>query len=431
MRQLVSESAGPVRPIIARLSILIFLLWLLPEPSLGQKNVTSSPVDVPLCDLLGHPQALSKQTVRTRGVVRLESENFTLYSRACRWLKPAWLMFGGDVATPTPSTRNDTVRKAGTVLRVDGVPYPLLKDTAYREFHRAITERYEQRAAYSVSATLEGTFFAAPVKKDARGKEYPAGYGHLWCCHLLIIGAVSGVEAIPVHPYIDGTVLTSSSSPLSGIEVQSYSEHFGISDGKATSTTDDRGHVRLSRHGEILSFRNSGYRPASVVVEPGDENISVTLEKSERTDWVASTCPPPLARPAWVGMDSSLALPAGARIKKQKTNDYLNGRSKGTYIVKSRYEPYALSVASVAQETNGDLLDFYLVRSIKFDERWVKDRDGHVIGLDTRGQLPAGLAWRRTTFGHDVVSYLRVPTEAAGFFDQIIDSACSPTIKAF
>ena len=117
-------------------------------------------------------------------------------------------------------------------------------------------------------------------------------------------------------------------------------------------------------------------------------------------------------------------MPRGARIKKQKAYDYLNRRSRGTYIVNSRYEPFALSVASVSQETAADLLDFYLVNSITFDQRWVQDSGGHVIGLDIRGRLPAGLTWRRTTFGHDVVSYLRVPTEAAGFFDQIIDSAC-------
>jgi len=385
--------------------------------------------EVPLCDVLEQPEAFDKQHVKIRGIVRLEFENFTVHSRSCRAAKGVWVMFGGDVATPTPSTWNDRVRKPGSVLSGGGISYPLQKDESFHEFYRAMTARSENSATYSVTATLDGTFFAAPVRRDARGKEYPAGFGHLWCCHLLIISSVSEVTATPVHSEIDGTVASPSGGPLTGIRVESYASPFSNTEKRAEATSDAVGHFSLQSHGNVLTFRNSGYRPTSIVVEPGDNHLRVTLEDAKRTDWIVPVCSDSGTSRTWEGSESRLLLPEGAKIKKVHSADYLKGRSRGTYIVSSKYEPTALSVASKLQKPREDVLDYYLHELADFQQRWIKDASGQVVGLDTRGQSPNGHASRWVNIGTDLVSYRAAPMDAAKFFDRLIDSACVTGIK--
>lgn len=161
---------------------------------------SQTPIEVSLCDLVKEPSKFSNQVVSVRGRVAIGFEEFSLDGLACgERLRNVWLMYGGDEPTPTTSTVNDQERNPGSVLRVRGTPVPLQHDASLELFRgRLVAERVGgpddlgchelQCRLYDVTATLTGIFLAAP--DDRVG-----GYGHLGCCHLLVIQSVSDVSA--------------------------------------------------------------------------------------------------------------------------------------------------------------------------------------------------------------------------------------------
>jgi hypothetical protein len=60
-----------------------------------------------------------------------------------------------------------------------------------------------------------------------------------------------------------------------------------------------------------------------------------------------------------------------------------------------------------------------------FEEWWVKDTAGNVIGMDARGQMEDGPYWRTALFlGRDTASYWPKPGKKPDSAEKIIDSAC-------
>jgi hypothetical protein len=161
----------------------------------AQVSSPSSPQVVSLCDILKDPKAYDHRNVQFRGDIISEFEDFTVYDSACpgKWGSGVWLMFGGDIDCPTPSTVNDRGRPKGKNVRFDGVEYPLVKDDNFELFHRSIIARQNMKSVYKVSAILEGTFTAGMVE-DKHGHKTRPGYGHMGCCHLFIIHQISDVK---------------------------------------------------------------------------------------------------------------------------------------------------------------------------------------------------------------------------------------------
>jgi hypothetical protein len=133
--------------------------------------------------------------------VSLGFEEFVLRTTECESRRrDTWLVFGGDVPTPTVSTVNDQERPVGKLLKVNGVPIPLVHDAALDLFRERLTARRLDRPngkvcggdtscqLYDVTATFRGIFFAADNRPLA-------GYGHMGCCHLLAIEQVADVDA--------------------------------------------------------------------------------------------------------------------------------------------------------------------------------------------------------------------------------------------
>jgi hypothetical protein len=109
-------------------------------------------------------------------------------------------MYGGDEPTPTISTVNDQERKPGSMPTLEGKPLLLRRDASLDLFRERLSAvRIEKPGGdacydrqcylYNVSATITGTFLAA-----SKGSKI-GGYGHLGCCHLLVIQGVDEVEA--------------------------------------------------------------------------------------------------------------------------------------------------------------------------------------------------------------------------------------------
>jgi len=172
------------------LFVLIFgVLASFPGKSASAQEPAPTARVVTLCELLKVPQSYDGMNLQIRGVVSSEFEVFTIYEPACQApsIPGIWLMFGGDVNCPTPSTWNDVGRPKGKNVKFKGAEYSLVKDDVFHEFYKGVTTRKQRKAMYSVTATLEGTFFSGDIMKNGLGLP---GYGHLGCCHLFIIHPV-------------------------------------------------------------------------------------------------------------------------------------------------------------------------------------------------------------------------------------------------
>jgi len=178
-------------------SVLAIFAWLSVSSTGQAQTPPAVPQEVSLCEILKDPKAYDGKNVQFRGKVVSEFEDFSVYDTSCvpSYGFGVWLMFGGDVDCPTPSTVNDVGRVPGTDVMFHGTRYSLIRDEEFKAFHKSITTRRNRHSVYQVTATLEGTFFAGRTEKDKQGQDRLPGYGHLGCCHLFIIHRVSQVGA--------------------------------------------------------------------------------------------------------------------------------------------------------------------------------------------------------------------------------------------
>ena len=186
-----------MRPFLIALSLLFAPLLAVPGSD-AQSLPDSKPQEVSLCDLLKNPKKYDHAKLLLRGAISSEFEDFTIFDKSCTWpdWPGIWLMFGGDVDCPTPSTWNDVGRPKGKDVMFDGVRYPLVKDGNFRNFYGLVTTRKSKKAVYHAKATLEGTFFSGATYEGEKPSKPPMpGFGHLGCCHLFIIHQVIEVEA--------------------------------------------------------------------------------------------------------------------------------------------------------------------------------------------------------------------------------------------
>jgi len=393
--------------------LTVALLWA--RPANGQ----SSPQEASPCEIQAHPQSFDRKVVKIRGTVSLEFENFTIRSKACPQRPDIWLMFGGDVATPTPSTWNDIVRRPGPELNFQGVFYSLKKDASFRKFYGLITTARHEKAAYRVTATLTGTFFAGKEEKDSQGRPYLPGYGHKVCCHLLIITAISNVEANPERsPGVNGTVVSPSGQPLSGVTVETRSVLDPVYE---KTTTDAAGRFSISYPGQVIRFRKDGFRPGSLILNRENPPLKMKLADSEGTDWVIPSCTIEKRDGQRIGFSSRYLLPKGTEWEQRQVDD------NQAYFVRFRKEPGRLVIKPNQAEGIFDLDDGWLAASARFQQRWVKDIAGTIVGIDSRARLKWGKLWRSVRlFDLGSAKYEAIPQDAADYFDQILDSVCLP-----
>jgi len=170
------------------------ILVLLSPMAEGQSAPGPGHASPSLCEVLKSPKLWDGKQLTLNGSVTLEFENFTIYDSKCHTWPGIWLMFGGDVPTPTKSTWNDTERPEGKDIKVNGIAYTIVKDAQLAEFRSAITARSGRKPLYRVTATLSGTFLAERASRDL--PNFP-GYGHMGCCYLFVIRQVLSVEKKP------------------------------------------------------------------------------------------------------------------------------------------------------------------------------------------------------------------------------------------
>jgi hypothetical protein len=378
-----------------------------------------TPAEVSICELAKHPKSFDGKGIRVRGTLSVYFEDFSLVVRNCDSQQGIWLAFGGDVPGIVASMVNDTVRKPGVDLKVNGVSYGIKKDENFRRLYALIAARHGRKPAYRVTATLTGAFFAGEESKLANGQTVFAGYGHLGCCALLVITQVSDVESVPpANLNVHGTVLGPDSKPVERFVV--FDDVLGGSPPERQHTaTNGKGKFEFSNSGQLLRFENPSYRPLALSVEPGGSHMNVRLEDAKRSDWLVPACGQVRDSTSQIGFSFLFALPTTMESSLSNEED-----SHSYFVFPRGREPFAAEffISSGADETEESKV---FVDSEWSEQRWIKSSAGTVVGIDSRGRLKGGGHWRTAFFlGHETARYSLHPGKQHSEFDRIIDSAC-------
>lgn len=311
---------------------------------------------------------------------------------------------------------NDNARKPGVNVEVNGVPYGIKKDDNFRRLYALIAARHGDKPDYNVTVTLIGTFFAGEERKLANGQSDFGGYGHLGCCSLLVITQVSDVEsAPPANLNLRGVLIGVDGKPVEGFTV--FDDVLGGTPPERQKTiTNKQGEFTFSNSGQQLRFENPNYRPLALTVEPGGTPIRVRLQDARQSDWVIPACGEANSSNR-IGFSVLFPLPKTMESSPENDNNDIFIYPRGKDAVSAE-----MIISHSSQEiTNAeDSLDFE-----RFEERWIKDRAGNVVGIDARGRRKRGEYWRSAIFfGRDTASYWLKSEEQPNASDQVIDSAC-------
>lgn len=398
---------------LLRLVAFVGLLCI-PRSLYAQDN----PVDVPGCDLARNPKAFDGQLIRVRGTLNVHFEDFSLGIRDCDTEQGIWLAFGGDVPGIVASTVNDSLRKPGSDIKVNGVSYGIKKDHNFRKLYALVAARHGEKPDYSVTATLIGMFFAGKENRTAKGAVNFVGYGHLGCCALLVITQVADVEsAPPANLNLRGVLIGVDGKPVEGFTV--FDDVLGGSPPERQKTiTNKQGEFAFSNSGQQVRFENPNYRPLALAVQPGGAPIRVRLQDAKQSDWVIPACRE-VESSSRIGFSILFALP-----KTMESSQLNNGDMQSVFIYPRGGESSSAElIISRSSEEIADAADS--LDSERFEERWVKDGAGNVVGMDARGRMKHGGYWRTTTFsGRDTASYRLQSGKQPSALNRIIESAC-------
>jgi len=357
----------------------VFCFVCLPCLASAQKN----PVDVPACELARSPKDFDGKLVRVRSTVNVHFEDLTLGVANCDSNQHIWLAFGGDVPGIVASTANDNYRKPGTKIEVNGVSYEIEKDDSFRRFYALIAARHGDKPEYKVTATLIGVFLAGEETKAATGRVTYSGYGHLGCCALLVITRVSQVESAPhADLNVNGVVLGPNGKPVEAFAV--IDDILGGSPPERQfATTNARGEFAFSNSGQQLRFENPKYRPLALTVEPGGAAVRVTLEDAKDSDWMIPACGGDSSE-GRIGFSALFAIPLA-----MKSSPFESDGVQSLFVYPRGEEP--VSAELIISRSPDETTEVRDSRDSKwFEERWIKDGSGNVIGIDARGQTDHG-----------------------------------------
>jgi hypothetical protein len=371
------------------------------------------------CNLARSPKAFDGKLVRVRGRLSVHFEDFSLDIPNCDTDQAIWLTFGGDVPGIVPSTFNDMVRRPDSDMIVHGISYGIKKDVNFRKLYASIAARHGDKPDYRVTATLTGMFLAGEEFRNPKGDVIGfGGYGHLGCCALLVISQVEDVKSVPhANLNVHGVVIGIDGQPVEGFTV--IDDVLGGSPPvRQTTVTDKQGKFAFSNSGQQLRFESPDYRPLALTVETGGPEIRVRLELAKQSDWVIPSCreAPSSGR---VGFSVLFALP------KSMESEPFKGEDRQPIFV--YYHGGSASEADliISRILDGTTEEIDSLNSEWFQERWIKDEAGKLVGIDARERMRDG-RYRRTTvfFAQDVATYWLDSGKQSKALDEVIDSAC-------
>lgn len=412
MRIFALSGCGPTKLLV--LSFLFAIISLAAPQHTGAQSGVS---ETPLCKVLGDPHSYDHKYVKVRGTIRLSYQDFTLHASDCTTKPDIWLMFAGDVATPTDSTAGDTERTPGANVVFAGSSFALTKDDNFLKLFSLITARSDKNPLYRVTATLTGGFFAAGSSLlNSGGTKLTSAYGHLNCCNLLLITSVSNVESDPAaSAEVEGAVVSESGEPIAGVTVISKTPT--PQPQRRTATTDSEGHFHFDYPGQVLQFRKDDLRPHSDLLDLSAGSFRVVLHDSKASDWTIQTCTDTQMKQKRIGSDLLFELPSGAKMRKE------GKRAPFTYYITYANDIAGLKISTDAQSADAEVRADWLL-SVSTDERWIKDASGKVMGIDSQGLWANNNRWRHATFHGQAAAQYATTATTATFYNQVIASAC-------
>ncbi len=400
------------------------LIAFFPSSSLIAQQ--TQPEQVSLCELATHAKLYDGKTIRVRGALNAEFEDFTLaMGKDCDTQQQIWLAFGGDVPGLVPSMVNDMARKAGTDIEVDGVRYGIKKDDNFRRLYALIASRNGNKPAYRATATLRGAFIAGKESKSQDGKSDFLGYGHLGCCSLFVITEVSEVESVPpANLDVRGTLSGPDGKPAEGFVV--YNDVVGGSPPQRQQTTTNKeGKFEFSNSGPLLLFQNPRFRPVALVVKPGGRPVSVKLVDAKQSDWIVPACEQTVKSERRIGFSTQFVVPPTLEWESVNDKGEQSDSDIVTYLIYPRGKAATdaeLFISLLGGESNNP--DPFLDAQSS-GQRWIKDDLGKVVGIDSHARLKDGQQWRKADFfEHASILYTRPSGKHALVMDKVFESAC-------
>jgi hypothetical protein len=400
-------------PFFASLALLCFA---------GTVWAQETTLELSVRDLAMHPRSFNGKMIRVRATLSVHFEDFSLAAPNCDTRQGIWLAFGGDVPGIVPSTVNDNFRTPGVDIKVNGVSYGIKKDENFRRLYALIAVRHGDKPAYTVTATLEGAFYAGEERTLPNGQSDFSGYGHLGCCALFVITQVLNVESDPpANLNLRGTVFGPDGRPVEGFTV--LDDIVGGSPPERQQTiTNQKGEFSFSVSGQLLRFENPSYRPLALAVEPGGAPVDVKLEDAKRSDWLIPSCERLGDSAGRIGFSVLFALPMTMDSRRNNDDDF-----QAYNIFPRGGEPSAAELI-ISTSASANPQQSYFVDSESSQQRWIKDNAGTVIGIDAQGRLKDGESWRTALFsGRDTARYALTSGKQRDSLDRIINSACIVT----
>ena len=395
------------------LALSIAAILVSPNPVRAQSETP----ETPLCTVLKDPRAYDHKYVKVRGTIRLGYQDFTLHSSDCATKPDIWLMFAGDVATPIESTAGDTDRAPNQNIVFAGSSFAITKDDNFLKLFSLITARSDKNPLYRVTATLTGGFFAAGSKLlTSGGTKLTSAYGHLNCCNLLLITAVSDVESDPpASSAVDGLVVSESGDPVAGVSVLNKTPT--PQPQLRAVTTNSEGRFHFDYPAQVLQFRKDDLRPLTELLDLSANEIRVVLHDSKQTDWTIQTCTAAQQNQKRIGSDPTFELPSGAKFRKE------GKRPPFTYYITYGADISGLKISYDPKAGESEpRADWFL--TVSTDERWIKDAAGKVIGIDAEGLWANNNRWRYTTFRNQAAAQYATTATTATFYNLVMTSAC-------
>jgi hypothetical protein len=400
-------------PFLASLTLICFV-----ETVPAQET----PLELSACDLAKHPKSFDAKIIRVRGILSVHFEDFSLTAPDCDTPQGIWLAFGGDVPGIVPSTANDNSRTPGVDIKVNGVSHGIKKDEKFRRLYALIAARHGDKPAYTVTATLEGAFYAGEERLLANGQTDFSGYGHLGCCALFVITQVLDVASTPpANLNVRGTLSGPDGRPIAGFAV--FDDIVGGSPPeRQQAVTNEKGEFSFSDSGQLLLFEKPSYRPLALPVEPGSAPIHVKLEDAKPSDWLIPSCGQLGDSASRIGFSVLFAAPTTMDSRSNKNDDF-----QAYYVFPRGGEPSAAELI-ISTSPSPNPQQSYFVDSKSSQQRWIKDSAGTVIGIDSRSRLKDGESWRTAVFGgRDAARYVLGSGKGTDSLDGIINSACTAT----
>ena len=235
------------------------------------------------------------------------------------------------------------------------------------------------------------------------------------CLGVLLIGLAQAQMSPGVH----GVVVSESGKPLSGVTVRTRKRCCPFMEKQ--TITDESGSFILQPDAVVAHFRADDFRPLSVVVHSGQEDLRIVLEGAEGTTWKIPFCASLKEHGERVGSTFKFLVPEAVATSGHTDVDYRK------YFMKYPHTTDTLVLWSGPYASNVDPDGELLENSTSFSERWISAPATPNIGIDAVGFSKDGKPWRWCgLLITDSGSYIGVSPEAAKYFDTVIDSVCVP-----